>query len=145
MKVEKLDHFHIYVKDLEKAKEIYGRVLGTHWSPTLFEKDSGVKSVLSPLGIELIEPASPDSPVAKTLERRGEGLAGITFKVADIEQAIAELESQGMKCVGKIQLGSVKEAQFHPAKFCGVMLELTEYQEQHAAAVQAQVKPHKGT
>jgi len=143
VRAEKLDHFHIYVKDLEKAKEIYGRALGTHWSPTLFEKDSMVKSTLSPLGIELIEPASPDSPVAKTIERRGEGLFGVSFKVANIDQAIADLESQGLKCVGKIQLGSVREAQFHPGGACGVMIELTEYVEQHGAAVQAQVKPHK--
>jgi len=143
MKAEKLDHFHIYVKDLEKAMEIYGRLLGTHWSPKLFEKDSMVYSVLSPLGIELVQPSSPDSPVAKTIERRGEGLSGISFKVDNIEKATADLEAQGLKCVGKIQLGSVKEAQFHPGGACGVMIELTEYVEQHSAAVQAQVKPSK--
>ena len=141
MKAEKLDHFHIYVKDLQKAMDIYGKMLGTHWSPVLHEEASMVNSVLSPLGIELIEPSCPESPVAKTIEKRGEGLFGVSFKVPDIAKAISDLEALGMKCVGKIQLGSVKEAQFHPGGACGVMIELTEYVEPHGAGVMAQVEP----
>lgn len=141
MKAQKLDHFHIYVNDLEQAKEIYGKMLGTHWSPVLFEKDSMVYSVLSPLGIELIQPSCPESPVAASMAKRGEGLYGVSFKVEDIDAAVKELEASGMKCVGRIQLGSVKEAQFHPKGACGVMIELTEYVEPHGAGVMAQVEP----
>lgn len=138
MKVERLDHIHIYVNDLEKAKGLFSRILGTNFSPTISE-EKGLKilSSLSPLGIELIQPISPDSAVAKTIERRGEGLAGVSFKVADIEQAITELESQGLRLVGRVEEGNIKEAQFHPRDAFGVMLELCQYEEQHGAFLAA--------
>ena len=137
MKVERLDHIHIFVKDIKKAKGLFSRILGTNFSLTIVEENLKLQFALSPLGIELIEPTSRDSGVAKTLERRGEGLAGISFKVANIEQAITELQSQGLRLVGKSETGSVKEAQFHPADACGVMLELCQYEEQHSAALPA--------
>ena len=138
MKVEKLDHVHVYVKDLEKAKGFFSRLLSTNFSPDFAEEeDMKVRTSLTPLGLELIEPTSPDSAVAKIIERRGEGLAALSFKVTDIEQAIAELESQGLRLIAKVEFGNIKEAQFHPGDAHGVMLELCEYEEQHGAALAA--------
>lgn len=126
---------HIYVKDLEKAKSFFSRTLGTSFSPTLSSEEFNAS--LSPLGIELIEPSSPDSAVAKSIERRGEGLACVSFKVDDIEQATTELESQGLRCVARLEAGKIKEAQFHPRDAFGVMLELCQYEEQHGAYLAA--------
>ena len=133
MKVEKLDHIHVYVSDLEKAEKIFSRVLGTHFSAGLPEENLGITASLTPLGIELIQPISPDSAAAKALERRGEGLAGLSFKVEDIDQAVAELESQGLRVISTVEMGNIREVQFHPKDTCGVMLELCQYQEQHGA------------
>lgn len=138
LKVEKLDHVHIFVKDMEKAKELFSRILGTTFSPVLTEeKVLKIDSSLSPLGIELIASAFPDSAVSKTIEHRGEGLAGLSFKVSDLEQATAYLESQGLRPIGKIEMGKIKEVQFHPADVYGVLLELCQYEEQHGAFLAA--------
>jgi len=138
LKVEKLDHVHIFVNDMEKAKELFSRILGTNFSPTLSEEEVlKIESSLSPLGIELIASAFPDSAVSKTIEHRGEGLAGISFKVSDLEQATMELESQGLRPIGNIEMGNIKEVQFHPADTCGVLLELCQYEEQHGAYLAA--------
>ena len=132
MKVERVDHLHVAVKDLEEATKFFSEILGTHFSDIIIEKTFDIKSVISPLGIELIQSISPDGVVAKSIEKKGEGLHAISLKVPDIEEAIAELQSRGMRLVGRIQLGELKEAQFHPKDAYGVMIELAEYKEQHA-------------
>ena len=93
MKVEKIDHIHIYVSDLGRAITFFSKLLGTKFSDIITDEEWKFESVLEPLGIELIQPTSPDSVVAKAIERRGEGLAAISFKVPDVEQATAELEA----------------------------------------------------
>jgi len=135
MKVERLDHIHIYVKDLEKAKDTFSRVLGTAFSPYLTVKDIQIRATLSPLGLELVESTSPDGVVAKAIQHGGEGLYALSFKVPDLEEAIKELQSMGMRLVGRVEVGNIKEAQFHPKDCNGVMIELCQYQEHSAAAV----------
>lgn len=134
MKVEKLDHIHIYVENLEKAKELFGRLLRTSFSPDIVVDELKIRTSFSPFGIELIEPTSPDSVVAKAMEKGGEGLYGLSFKVDDLEQAIAELQAEGCRLVGRVEVGGIKEAQFHPKDTCGVMIELCQYEELHGAA-----------
>ncbi len=135
MKAERLDHIHIYVKDLEKAKDTFSRILGTTFSPNIEVEDMQIRSALSPLGVELIESASPDGVVAKAIERRGEGLYALSFKVPDIEEAVNELQSMGLRLVGRVEEGNIREAQFHPKDCHGVMIELCQYQEHSGAAI----------
>lgn len=137
MKAERLDHIHIYVKDLEKAKNTFSRALGTTFSPTIKPKDLPIKSAISPIGLELIEPTDPNGVVAKAMERGGEGLYGLSFKVPDIEEAIKVLQSMGMRMVGRVNEGRMKEAQFHPRDAHGVMVELCEYEDRSPGALAA--------
>jgi hypothetical protein len=58
-------------------------------------------------------------------------VAALSFKVPDIESAIAELQSQGIRLVGTVNYDHLKEAQFHPQDWHGVMLELCQYEERH--------------
>ena len=139
MKVERLDHIHIYVNDIDKAIAFFSEVLGTKFSDFIVVTEVKLKSTLEPLGLELMQPTSPGSYVAKAIERRGEGLAAISLKVPDIEQATAELEARGLKVVGRIKLGGLKEVQFHPKDAFGVMIELAEYEDEHGT-VQAMRK-----
>lgn len=137
MKVEKLDHVHIFVKNLNEASRFFSNLLGTRFSAAIKVEEGKLRSVLSPLGLEIIESTSPDGVVAKLIEHRGEGLYALSFKVPDIEQGIAYLQSQGMRLVSRLGAGKVKEAQFHPKDSYGIMIELCEYEEEHGAAVAA--------
>lgn len=135
MKVERVDHIHIAVRDLDEAVRFFSEILGTTFSePIVDEKTFSIKSVISPLGLELIQSLSPDGVIAKFIEKRGEGIQAISFKVSNLEEAIAELQAKGLRLVGRIEIGRIKEAQFHPKDAFGVMIELCEYQEEHGAA-----------
>lgn len=139
MRVEKIDHIHVYVKDLDKAVAFFSDVLGTKFAgPLELGAPVNLRSYLDPLGIELITSSTPDGVVAKTIEKRGEGLTAISFKVPNLDEAVAELQAQGLRLVGTVHLGNLREAQFHPRDSYGVMIEPCEYQEKQAALVAAQ-------
>jgi methylmalonyl-CoA/ethylmalonyl-CoA epimerase len=135
MKVEKIDHVHIFVKNLDKAIKFFEEALGTRFAAPRNSKNLDAMTTLDPIGLEIIEGVSQDGPVNKTIERRGEGLAAISLKVPDIEEAIAHLESLGVRLVRRIETGKIKEAQFHPKDTFGVMLELCEYELEHGAHI----------
>ena len=135
MQIEKLDHIHIYVKDLEKAIHRFEDLLGVKFGEVMTDglEHLGVKGAFAPPGLDVSQPTSPDSPVAKVIERMGEGLVGgVSFKVTDIEAGIAELLSKDMKLLGKIEIGGLKEAWFHPKDAHGLLIELCEYREENA-------------
>lgn len=136
MKVERLDHVHIYVKDLDKAAEFFGDLLESRISdPPMIEPKDQVKAVLLPLGIELISSLTPDGPVARAIEAGGEGLKAISLKVPNIEEAIEEMKSRGIRQVGRVKIGTLQEAQFHPKDTFGVMIELCEHDLDHPAYI----------
>jgi methylmalonyl-CoA/ethylmalonyl-CoA epimerase len=134
LKVERIDHIHVAVKDLDKAISFFSQILGTNFSNTINVEKYTLKSVISPLGLELIESTSPEGVIAKFIERKGEGVSAISFKVPNLEEAIAELQSKGLRLVGRVEQGRLKEAQFHPKDAFGVMIELCEYEDVHGAA-----------
>jgi len=137
MRVERIDHIHIAARDLKKAVEFFEDIFNTKFSdPIVLEKEQ-ITGRIDPYGLELIEPNSPDSFMAKFIERRGEGLQAISFKVSDIEEATKELQAKGLRLVGTLEKNGIKEAQFHPKDSFGVMIELCEYCETHGAAAAA--------
>ena len=77
MKVEKIDHVGILVKDLDKAENFFSELLESKFTGGVTEhlkdEDSDGKSIMNSLGIELTTPTVPDGPMAKTLKRQGEG------------------------------------------------------------------------
>ena len=124
MKVQKIHHVSVLVKDLEKAGELYSELLGIEFEGPYEQKDLDVRFLSSSLGINLASPLTPDGPSAKTLERRGEGLAMLVFNVPDIEEAIADAESKGIRIVGREDRPTARVASLHPKDLCGVMIEL---------------------
>lgn len=145
MKVEQIDHIHVVVKELDKAVRFFSELLGTTFSeilssPPEAEGGFGVKASvcnLNGVGIELIAPYDPGSLSAKMLERRGEGIWAISFKVPDIDEAISEVESRGLRVIRRVEVGKVKEAHIHPKDAHGIMIELCEYKAQHPGFAQA--------
>ncbi len=134
MNIEKIDHIHIYVKDMDKAKALFEKMLNTAFSANIEDEKYAIRSSLEPLGVELVSSMTPDGPIAKDIEKRGEGVHGISFKVNNLEEATAEMIAKGFKVVGRVNVGGLKEVQFHPRDTFGVMIELCEYQELHGAA-----------
>src|SRR5947208_1207635 len=96
----RLDHIGIAVKSLDAAK-IY-EDLGLKIDHVEDVKTQGVRTAFSSVGdsnLELLEPLAPDSPVAKFIEKRGEGIHHICFRVTDIESHLARLSKEGYRLI----------------------------------------------
>ncbi len=136
MKLEKLDHLHFYVKDLEKTMESFEDLLGVKFSEVMnWEESGGIRDSYAPPGLNVIQPVG-NQAIDKFIQQKGEGISAVSFKVTNIDQAIEELQSKGLKLITKAKVGNVTEALFAPPKFFGVILELCEYpgDDIHAAA-----------
>lgn len=131
MKVEKIDHIAINVRDLAKAEKFFTDLFGTSFSKRVAFKELDLISSVDPMGIELVEPLTPDGPTATAIKRRGEGLSLLSFKVSNLKEAVAEMESRGIRLAGKVDRAKMKAAIFHPKDTFGVMIELVEYEPAH--------------
>ncbi len=135
--VVKIDHIAIAVQNLEEALRVYKDVLGLELKGEEEVPEQGVRVAFLPVGdtrLELLEPLSPESPVAKFLEKRGEGIHHICLEVEDLEKTLAELASKGIKLIDeKPRLGAHgrKMAFVHPKSLHGVLLELYQKEEEH--------------
>lgn len=126
-----IDHLGIAVKSLAAAKGIYEK-LGLTISPEEFVEGEHVKVVMIPVGdsrLELLEPTSADSTVAKFLEKRGEGLHHVSLSVPDLAASVAKLKQDGVRLVSdeiKMGAGGHRYVFVHPSSAGGVLLELVE-------------------
>ena len=132
MKVEKIDFVTFFVKDLDKAEEFFGELFETRFIES-YSTAVDTKETLDYLGINLAAPLTQDGPSAKIMATRGEGLVSVGFKVANLDEAIAELESRGVRLIGREKIGSAEYAVFHPKDTFGAMLSVIEYKENDAA------------
>ena len=127
MKAQKIHHISILVKDVEKAKNLYSDLFGIEFSEPCDQEELDVKAAESSFGINLVGPLTPDGPSARNLERNGEGVAMVVLNVPDIEEAVKDMESQGIRLVGReFRTNGQKTATFHPKDLCGVFIELME-------------------
>jgi len=126
----RLDHIGITVRDLAKARANYKR-LGLRESGRERLADQGVELCIFELGetrIELLQPLG-DGPLARFLERRGEGLHHLAIEVADIEGELQRLREAGVRLVDEIPrrgFGGSRIAFIHPGSMNGVLIELVE-------------------
>ncbi len=126
-----IDHLGIAVKSLAAAKEIYEK-LGLTVSAEEVVEGERVKVVMIPVGesrLELLEPTTDDSTVAKFLAKRGEGLHHVSLRVPDLTAAVAKLKQDGARLVSdeiKIGAGGHRYIFVHPSSAGGVLLELVE-------------------
>lgn len=121
MKVEKIGYVTIRVKDLEGAGKFFADLFDIEFSGPGENPELDIRNLIGPF-MELISPLTPDGPVARTLERRGEGLALISLRVANMEEAVAKMKSKGVRQLWHHE----KRALFHPNDLYGVMIELVE-------------------
>ena len=125
-----LDHIGIAVQSLDAARIYETMGLSIDYRETV--QSQGVKTAFLSVGdssIELLEPISQDSPVGRFIERRGEGIHHICFRVRDIESHLRRLEGEGYRLINPTPVPGAhgcRVAFLHPAGANGVLIELSE-------------------
>ena len=127
---EKINHIGIAVKNLETSIPLYRDQLGMEFEGTEEVAEQKVRVAFLKVGdsrIELLEPTAADSPVAKFLEKNGEGIHHMAYEVADIEVALAELKQKEVRLIDeKPRRGAHGSliAFLHPKATGGVLTEI---------------------
>ncbi len=129
--IKKIDHIAIVVHNIEEALQVYEGTLGLELAEVEEVPEQAVRIAFLPVGeseLELVEPLSTDSGVAKFLEKRGEGLHHICLEVDDIEAALQDLAAQGIRLIDKQPRRGAhgRVAFLHPKSAHGVLIELIE-------------------
>ena len=133
--VNKLDHIGIAVNDLEESVKFYEDILGLKLQGIETVEEQKVKVAFLPLGdteLELLEATSSDSPIAKFIESKGQGVQHLAFRVDNIEKVLGEMKEKGIRLIDekpRYGAGGARIAFLHPKSTNGVLVELCERKE----------------
>ncbi len=128
--MKKIEHIGIAVKDLDAGNEVYKRLLGKSHYKIEEVKSENVKTSFFKVGpnkIELLEATDPSSPIAKFIEKRGEGIHHIAYAVKDIRKEMKRLEREGFILLNKEPKRGADNKLVcfvHPKTANGVLVEL---------------------
>ena len=128
--MEKIEHIGIAVKDLEASNKLFASLFGTPHYKIEEVASEGVKTSFFKIGpnkIELLEATNSDSPIAKFIQKKGEGIHHIAFLVQDIFAEIARLKSEGFVVLNEIPKEGADNKLvvfLHPKTTNGVLIEL---------------------
>ena len=131
--LSKISHIGIAVKSLQEQVPFYKDVLKMEYSGEEVVAEQKVKVAMFKIGevkIELVSPTSPDSPIAKFIEKKGEGIHHIAYQTDNIEKEIKNIEDHGLRMIDKEPKSgahNTKIAFIHPKSSGKVLTELTEY------------------
>jgi methylmalonyl-CoA/ethylmalonyl-CoA epimerase len=137
MKPSHIEHIGIAVKDLQASIKFYENILGLKCYGVEEVKDQKVKTAFFKIGetkIELLETTDPDGPIAKFIEKKGEGIHHIAFAVDNVETSLKEMETKGVQLIDKQPRKGAEEmsiAFLHPKSTGGVLIELCEKPSSH--------------
>ncbi|MFM8688991.1 MAG: methylmalonyl-CoA epimerase [Acidimicrobiaceae bacterium] len=132
MLLTEIDHVAIAVNDLEAAIDYYQRAFGATVTHREVVEQDGVEEALLKVAesyVQLLTPTRADSPVAKSLEKRGEGLHHIGYRVADCAKALQSMIAAGATAIDKVpRKGSrgTTVAFIHPKGSFGTLIELVQ-------------------
>ncbi|MBN1300583.1 MAG: methylmalonyl-CoA epimerase [Melioribacteraceae bacterium] len=130
MELTHIEHIGIAVSNLEESIKYYENVLGLKCYAIEEVADQRVRTAFFKIGqtkIELLESTSPDSPIGKFIEKKGEGIHHIAYSVKDIAGALVEAESKGVRLIdSQPRKGAegLNIAFLHPKSTGGVLTEL---------------------
>lgn len=130
MKPTHIEHIGIAVKNLEESIKYYEEVLGLSCYAVEEVKDQKVKTAFFQIGqtkIELLESTDPEGPVGKFIEKKGEGVHHLAFAVEDVNHALQEVESKGVKLIDQTSRKGAEGLNIgflHPKSTGGVLTEL---------------------
>ena len=131
----KIEHIGIAVKDLNTSNELFKKLFNQEHYKTEEVKSEGVSTSFFQIGenkIELLEATNPDSPIAKFIEKKGEGIHHIAFDVADIRAEMKRLEAEGFVLLNqepKPGADNKLVCFLHPKGTNGVLIELCQERE----------------
>jgi methylmalonyl-CoA/ethylmalonyl-CoA epimerase len=130
MNMNKIEHIGIAVKSLKISNDLFAKLLGVPHYKEEEVKSEGVKTSFFRTGInkiELLEATNPDSPIAKFIEKKGEGIHHIAFEVDDIISEISRLKAEGFIVLNETPKQGADNklvAFLHPKTTNGVLIEL---------------------
>lgn len=130
--LKNIDHLGVAVRSIEETLKFYRDVMGIEPKGIEEVPSQKVKVAFLPVGesnIELLESLSPDGPIAKHIEKRGEGIAHVAFRVDNIDEALAELKAKGVRLLNtepKPGAHGARIAFIHPKEAHGILIELCE-------------------
>ncbi|MDR3322517.1 MAG: methylmalonyl-CoA epimerase [Synergistaceae bacterium] len=132
MKTTVIDHIGIAVNDINESLKFWEGSLGVKCTGVETVEEQKVKTAFLPIKeseIELLEATSPESPVAKYIEKKGEGIHHIAIRVDNLEAALAELKEKGVRLIDETPrkgAGGASIAFIHPKATGGILLELSQ-------------------
>lgn len=135
--VKRIDHIAIAVRDIDEIARFYTGILKLDLSGVEVVTEQKTKVGFLKVGesnIELVQPASDDSPLVKFLETRGPGIHHICLQVEDIEKEVEELKKQGARMIDETPrpgAHNTRVAFIHPKSSGGVLIELSQPRDQH--------------
>ena len=130
MEISHIEHLGIAVKSIEEQLPYYEQVLGVKCYNIEEVVDQKVKTAFFKIGqtkIELLEPTSEDSTIARFIEKRGESIHHIAFAVPDVQESLDEMEAKGVQLIDKSPRKGAEGcsiAFLHPKSTCGILTEL---------------------
>ena len=132
MKILKIDHVGVAVNSIDDSNSFWKEILGLGFAGSETVEEQRVTTAFYPVGdseIELLESTAPDGPVAKYINKKGEGIQHLAFRVENIDVALAELKEKGIRLIDevpRIGAGGARIAFLHPKATNGVLVELCE-------------------
>jgi methylmalonyl-CoA/ethylmalonyl-CoA epimerase len=132
MKILKIDHLGIAVNSIDEGKKFWSDILGLEFEGAETVAEQKVTTAFFPVSeseVELLESTAPDGPVAKYIDKKGQGIQHVAFRVENIEAALDELKGKGVQLIDqtpRIGAGGAKIAFLHPKATGGVLVELCE-------------------
>jgi methylmalonyl-CoA epimerase len=132
MNLTDIDHVGIAVDDLEASVAAYRRLLGVEPAHRERVEDQGVEEVLFAVGssyIQLLGALGADTPVGRSLDKRGPGVHHVAYRVNDVAAALDELREQGARLIDDAPRAGSRDtliAFVHPASMGGVLVELVQ-------------------
>jgi methylmalonyl-CoA epimerase len=131
MAVKKIDHIGIAVKDIQSVLGFYAEALGLENLGYEVVESQGVRVAFLPVGesrFELLEPLNAESPVAKFIDKRGEGIHHICLDVDDVSESLEDMKQRGLQLIDKAPRPGAHHkmvAFVHPKASSGVLIELS--------------------
>ena len=132
MKIKHIDHIGIAVNSIEDAGKFYRDILGLEITGMENVAEQKVKVAFLPITdseLELLESTDPTGPVSRYIRTKGEGIQHIAFRVENLDEALTELKSKGIRLIDEESrpgAGGAKIAFIHPKETNGVLIELCE-------------------
>ena len=132
MKPTVVDHIGIAVKSIDDALAFWQSALGVKCTGVEEVEEQKVKTAFLPIGdteVELLEATSDESPVAKFIEKKGEGIHHLAIRVDNLEAALSEMKDKGIRLIDETPrygAGGARIAFVHPKSTGGILLELSE-------------------